>query len=526
MRQHQFYCDPKDINRHLYIWNGAGWNNGTSESEVLRGMASIFAEEHSRGKLLLEKTLNFIKGRAMNTEVEAKPPHVVAFQNGLLNAKTGEFQDPNPSIFAINVIPHKYDPKAECPNWVKFIESVTHEGDRKFLREWVGYNFYTAVPRKMFVVLIGDGDNGKSIFMDLFIWLLGDQNVTNITVYDLSNDEFKPAELYHKLANIADDIGGGVIYNASRLKVVASGGKITVHNKFGQPFDMWPYAKISYACNEAPEIRDTTDAVKSRLRSVEFPFKFKENPNVEGGEKQARDKQELENELLKEIPGIINWALEGLKRLIDNGFKFSYSQSTEEMWKFYQRSSNPVQTFVEECLEFTDSDLDYLTRDQVFKAYKEWEHDVGLKRKIGRDTFWRRLKNAGLEATQSRTHDMKRIYLGVKCNNVTGGVSYLEHNQGQYVSRGHTHTVTSLQEFLPEDEKLAPAAALQRRLGTAYGDGEWFTPATLARYFKTEELLPITQVLSQMVQDGEAIWVEGQGWRLVLPGKPEKGAGQ
>nr|MDO8117209.1 hypothetical protein [Candidatus Sigynarchaeota archaeon] len=87
---------------------------------------------------------------------------------------------------------------------------------------------------------------------------------------------------------------------------------------------------------------------------------------------------------------------------------------TEETWLYYQRRSNPVEMFWDECIETTDDDLDWLSKEEVFKAYKTWEEDTKIKVKLNRDRFFRALKRLDIEAVRSREHDMKRVYLGVK----------------------------------------------------------------------------------------------------------------
>lgn len=201
--------------------------------------------------------------------------------------------------------------------------------------------------------------------------LLGHKNVTNINLVDLSKDAFKPAELSHKLANISDEIGNEVIDHSGRLKEASSGSPMTVSNKFGQPFDMKSYAKITYSCNEPPEIKDTSDALKIRLKFVEFPYTFTDAPDSSCNQKKKKSHDKLMAELLSETPGIINWAIEGLVRLHRNEFKFSYGMSNEETWTRYQRLSNPIAAFVHEWLELTGDD-GLLGKPQAYITFTQW----------------------------------------------------------------------------------------------------------------------------------------------------------
>lgn len=414
MDKYFFYCDPRDPNQTLYVWESGGWHNGVAENVILRELSEIFKNEERRTGMVLDRTVNFIKGQSMNVEVINPPPNLIFFKNGILDIDTGQLVPHDPKYFCVNVIPWDYNPQADCPKWKKWLDEVIRQEDKAFLQEWAGYQFWRAVPEAAFTILTGTGQNGKSIWMETMAMMLGPENVTNITLADLTYDDFKPAELHHKLANIADDIGRDRISNTGRLKEATAGSPMTVCKKFGNQFNMKPYAKITYACNQPPEIIDASDAIIFRMKVVEFPYTFSKTPSER--ERPARDKKEILAEHEQEMSGIINWALEGLKRLKQNNFKFTVSRSTIETWKYYQRRANPVLCFIEECLEFTDDDADVVYKEEMYEAFKKWmeENKVGLK--ISRDKFFRELKAQEVEATRSRAHDMKRVYLGVKIN--------------------------------------------------------------------------------------------------------------
>jgi len=272
--------------------------------------------------------------------------------------------------------------------------------------------FYRDVPEAAFHILTGSGQNGKSVFLDVIKEMLGGENVTNITLADLTYDEFAPAELHQKLANISDDIGNDIIKRAGRLKEASSGSSLTVQRKYGHPFDMKPYAKITYACNEPPEIRDESDAIKYRLKVTEFPYTFTKEPKER--QKQAKDRRELMARLLSEIPGIINWSLVGLNRFLSNGCRFSASMSTEEVWEFYRRRSKPVICFIEERIERTEDDGDYIYPDKAYESFRRWLKLKNIKLEVKRAKFYRGMREEGLELRQSRDLGMRRAYFGVR----------------------------------------------------------------------------------------------------------------
>jgi len=412
--QHNFHCDALDTNTVLYVWQEGYWQRGIHEGIINKELSKIFSNEKSRGKMQLEKTIIFIKGMAMTNIVTPHPTHKISFTNGLLDLSTMELGKHDKSLFTVNQIPHDFDHTAECPKWLAWLQDTVPGEDISFIQEWVGYQFYSTVPESAFTVLTGSGQNGKTIFMDLLVEIVGERNNTDISLPALTYDDFSRAQLHFKLSNICDDLGNTLIKNAGELKKASSGSMMNAQHKFGHPFDFRNYAKLTYACNEPPEIRDQSDAIKMRLKCIQFPYTFTKEPTEK--QKQARDRGEIMRELQAEIPGIIRWGVEGLRRFLDNNSTFSTSRSTEEMWEFYRRKSMPVLSFANECLEATDDDNDKLSIKQMYDAFTEWldVHEINLK--VSKRKMLADLKEEGITTRRKRDDDQKSMFYGVLCS--------------------------------------------------------------------------------------------------------------
>jgi putative DNA primase/helicase len=425
---HKFFCDGTNKNLPLYVWMRDRWSNDMAEAVILKELADIFEDEEEHHKMSLAKTVEFIKGSTMDVKIAPLPLNLVPVKNGLYNINTNTLLPHDPQFFYTNVIPWDYEPAAQCPNWKKHLEETMNKGDVDFFQEWIGYNLYRGYPIAAFLILIGNGQNSKSIKMWVMENLLGQDNITTISLADITYDDFKRADVYQKLAVVSDEIGSTIIKNAGWLKSLSSGSRVTLERKFGQPFDAANSCKLTFACNEPPIIRDQSDAVKIRLFALDFPFQFVKANNGEElkpGQKIAREREEIHSELLAEMPGILNWAIEGLKRLMANKWKFSFSKSTEDIWKFYERRSNPVAAFIEEKLELTDNETDVTFKEEMWKAFDEWKENKGINLKVTRDRFFKDLKELDVLATQSKAHQSKRVYLCTKIKQDPPDVSYL-----------------------------------------------------------------------------------------------------
>jgi putative DNA primase/helicase len=415
---HIFFCDRANDpeNLPLYVWNGGEWGSG-AEGVIINDLARIFNDVENRMELRKDKTILMIKGNAMNRVVEPQPLNLISFKNGVLNIATMELKQHDPKHFCVNLIPHDYDPNAKCPNWLKFIGQVTLLGDRKFIQELCGYTMYRATPAAVLVFLTGIGRNGKTVFEKVWNTVLGGKNVTNATPHDIVKDPFTRNQLHHKLANISDDLGSRSISNIGPLLALSGGSLYTLQAKFGHPYDTRFYAKPIYSANEIPNIKSDVLALKDRIKVVKFPHIFRQDPDRSKGERQARDEAELLAELTAETPGIINWALAGLQRLIGNKFKFTMPVSTDEMWEIYKREARPWAAWDEDRIDHSDSDSCQLP-EKCYQDFLEWAKAKGLQRQVKRKTFYEGLKDEGWEIEQHRGFgrdgdERKRVYLGV-----------------------------------------------------------------------------------------------------------------
>jgi P4 family phage/plasmid primase-like protien len=412
----KFFCDRSDNNLPLYVWTGDRWSNNMAEAVILEELANIFANEEERHKMIVSRTTDFIKGSTMNVKITPLPLNLIPVENGLFDITTKSLLPHDPCYFYTNVIPWNYDPAAKCPKWLDHLKGSMYRKDIKFFQEWVGYNLYRGYPRAAFLIMIGNGQNSKSIKMWVMAHLLGLDNVTDVSLADITYDGFKRAEVYQKLAVVADEIGSTEIKNAGWLRALSSGARVTFERKYGHPFDDDPYAKLTFACNEPPRIRDQSDAVKMRLHAIDFPFQFVIEPTNHRYHKKAREREEIHAELLAEMPGILNWALEGLIRLMLHRWKFTLSKSTEDVWTFYERRSNPVAAFSCEQTKLTDDETKVVFKEELWEAFQKWKEASKITLKITRAKFFRDLKELGIEPSQPAAFQGKRVYLGMILN--------------------------------------------------------------------------------------------------------------
>ena len=296
------------------------------------------------------------------------PKGTVAVANGLLELDTRELRDLRPRDYAITRLPVEYDPDADCPRWDTFIQESVEADRREAVQEYVGYTLLTnELPYERVLLLVGEGANGKSTFLNVVTELLGPENTTGYSLQKLSKSEYYVANMFGSIANIDADVGDK-IYNIETFKKLTGGDrKVDARKPYGEPFEFHPTTKQLYAANVVPEINEDTTAVFRRWLIVEFPTVFTDR-DLPGPDKDPG----LENDLLGELSGILNWALDGLDRLTAQG-KFTNEGTTEEKRERWQTWGDSVDRFISECVDTEDTEGDgkYRTSD-AYDRYKAW----------------------------------------------------------------------------------------------------------------------------------------------------------
>lgn len=305
---------------------------------------------------------------SMDFDVFNRNPYLVNVRNGLLDIRDMSFKEHTPSYLSTVQLNVEYNPHANCPQFEKFLNEVLDCRLIPLVQEILGYLLTTNTSAQKSFVLLGPARTGKSTLLWVVEYLLlGKKNVSNIPWQEIG-DKFKTAELLGKLANVFSDLPSKSIDDTGIFKVVTGEDYLMAEKKNKNPFKFRPFARLVFSCNELPKnYVDRTEGFYRRLIIVPF------NRQIE---KNKIDKA-LKYKFQREKEGILNWALEGLKRLYENNFEFSENELTDEVKKEYKRENNNVISFVEECCEI-DS-LFSCSRIEIYESYKEFCGEAGLK---------------------------------------------------------------------------------------------------------------------------------------------------
>lgn len=313
--------------------------------------------------------------------------------NGMFNTETFELKEHDPVLHSSiqNLI--NYEPDAECPRFLKFLNEI-FQGDQqiiKVVQEMIGY-CCTAETRahKMFI-LEGIGSNVKSVLIEVIEYLCGKQNVSHVPMNELSQP-FARAELVGKLLNVSSEnefSQKGL--NTQQIKTLTVGDMIRVENKHEKGFSYQPVCKLLFGLNTLPATLDKSHGFFRRLVIIPFRRVFK------GADADIM----LLEKLLEELPGILNFAMEGLERLRANDYVFSNSEAIEQAVSNYKSEQNPVITFVADFV-LAGNESNRLGKNDLFERFQIWcrqhgEMDFAYKASKDRRVFWAAFRTALLE---------------------------------------------------------------------------------------------------------------------------------
>lgn len=302
------------------------------------------------------EVLNYLELVSNDSKVPLCPEQINTL-SGMIDLRTRKISSHSEKIFSTNQIQSYYNPGHKDKHVDKFLTDVAN-GDkqiRKLLEQLIGYTLLGDCRFQKAFILVGQGANGKSIFLKMLSDFLGEDNISSVPLEKL-NDKFETAELVGKLANIGDDISSDLLSDSSIFKKLVSGERLTVQRKFGHPFQFTNSAKLIFSANNLPPASDKSYGLQRRLVIVPFLNVFKKdhpdyNPNI---------LTKLTTESAKMY--LLNIAVDSLIELLEEN-QFVDSEKVTDMIETYEKENNNVLQWFEQEPEMLEVDLAHVYRN-------------------------------------------------------------------------------------------------------------------------------------------------------------------
>ena len=278
-------------------------------------------------------------------------PLIINMKNGIYDLEKDEFRQHTPNIFLLNQMNCTYNPEITCKYVDTLLDNVSckNAAIRNLLEEMLGYILIGDCRFQKSFILLGEGANGKSVFLDMIVNWLGIENCSSLALEDLS-DRFRPSQLVGKMVNIGDDSGADLLKNTAIFKKLVTGDPITLEFKHGQPFSYQNRAKMIFSANNLPPSSDKSNGFMRRMTIIPFNAKFL--PTDDDYDPLISEK--VCTEEAKSY--ILNLAIKAAKRLIKNK-QFTIPDAVKDEIDKYEIANNNVLSYIMEVPPIVDKDV-------------------------------------------------------------------------------------------------------------------------------------------------------------------------
>ena len=357
-------------------WNGAQYIN-LDVNKMRKKIYSFFEQEGAQiaGKARYGDIVDALKAQ---TYLEAQTPcwlgddeppapvdELLGLSNGILHLESGELYTASPSFFNDYAVNFDYDPHAPEPkNWLTFLNELfpTDPESIEALQQWFGYLLTRDTRYQKALMCVGPKRSGKGTIGRVWEGLIGAANITSPTITNLGTPFGLESLLGKSLAIMSDarlSKNSDVQAAAENILRITGEDSVSVGKKHVTNAEGRITARIVMFTNLLPALLDAGGALASRFIVIKFTQSFfgKEDSTL------------YEKKLKPELPSILNWSLEGLRKLREAG-QFLQPESGNGAIKELTRESTPMLAFIEDAVILDANE--WTLKDEVYTAYLSW----------------------------------------------------------------------------------------------------------------------------------------------------------
>lgn len=370
-------------------------DDGKAKAQRARLREYVNATKRSRNRIASIEAMAQAHRAIAPTMLDSS--NTLNLNNGTLDLETIALRPHSRGDYLTSLLPYDYDPAATAPRFEKFLTEVLVKEENPtetdlelcaLIQEAMGYSLTNDMSQQVMFWLSGMGANGKSVLLGVLKSLVGDKAFAlNFSLLGTTDGNYRLAELVGKRVAFCTESPKDGSTSEELMRQLADGSIIDARPIRGTPIQFNSTVKLWWAMNDRPRIKDTTYAFWRRLKLIPFHRVFKED---------ERDTH-LEDKLKVELPGILNFALDGLQELRRNGM-FTKSEAMKQAIEEYQTESNPIAQWKEECTETADKPC--TAADTLYISYTAWCGRVG-RQPLNQTNFGREVKR--LDVANKRT---------------------------------------------------------------------------------------------------------------------------
>jgi putative DNA primase/helicase len=357
------------VNKIVFA-NGAFYSPGGMQSvglvqnEILESISERLTTNIASNT---KKVVDALKITSYNDNFDFADKMLIPFANGDMELDgtkqwvfTLDGKQPVPYRLPVNFIP--LNQSRTTPYFDKWLNDLFTPEDIVTLQEYIGYCLLPTTRGQKCLLLIGDGGIGKSVISDILTSIFGRSLTAPNDTQQFLADKFKLAELENQLVFYEDDLSDKHLEETGVFKkLITNQTYLTADRKNEQPFKFKPYCRFIMCGNDMLASKyDKTDGFYRRLLPIRVKPKDPNRKNI----------PDMGARVAREAEGIIQWALVGLKRLMDNNWQFTVSERSDQYLSGYKAMSDHFPDFVEDAFVM-GKDLTF-TIAELLSSYKTW----------------------------------------------------------------------------------------------------------------------------------------------------------
>ena len=394
------------INNCVYC-NGVFYNpdGEISPQAIRRDIANSLGDSGWQGKIDAPTNSLFTSLKDMYS-VDELPVNdkIIPLANGDLHIGKGEW------VFRLGEKKHApyrlavdYTPvEKPTPLFNKWLNDVFAQEDIPVVQEIMGYCLVPTTAAGEAFIIVGDAEAGKSGLGAILMGILGNAAMTMET-QDLVTKRFQVADVENKLLAYDDDLGSAALTETGLLKkLITADTPIRAERKYANPHQFKSYCKILASANfMLSSLYDDSDGFFRRLHPILVKPKQVDRKRIN---------KFYEMILEQEKEQIFKWALVGLRRVMQNGWKITWSERSQNYMKANKSNAVHFEDFFNETCEI-DPNSDTTTAE-LKKLYAKWCIENGIKEASDRrlsNWFADNADKIGIRRSENITRNGKRL---------------------------------------------------------------------------------------------------------------------
>jgi putative DNA primase/helicase len=320
-----------------------------------------------------------------------EPPNVINCANGELwiaDDGTLELRPHNAKSYLRHCLDIPYDPDAKCPKYDKAVRQIFSKAPnvKAMVRHWHDLAGYFIAPRRKMphiIVLRGSGSNAKTKLLETMTEILGTDLVMYARIENLENNRFAIGSLLGKTLLVDDDVKAGTRLPDGELKKISEPKTLTGERKHGAVFNFTIRTVPVLICNNVPSIADLSHGMQRRLMVIPFDRTFKKDA----------DPDLFPKIWATELPGVLNRALRGLRRLYKRDWRFKEPACVIQATSRLLADANPVPAFLADRCICEPKDSCWMK--DLYRAFCTWSDSMGFTKVQQQPTVKRNLEQIG-----------------------------------------------------------------------------------------------------------------------------------